>query len=73
MIHHIQNIGEVDSRLSSLLRDSAPSAPCDDVIAMRNVLVHMYFGIDPEEVRDLVATDLPGMKSAIEAVLVGSR
>lgn len=71
MIHHIQILGEASSRLSPTLRNRFPSIPWDDVIAMRNVLVHQYFGIDLEEVWGTVSLDIPALRSAIEMILDG--
>ncbi|HEY5999538.1 MAG TPA: DUF86 domain-containing protein [bacterium] len=66
MIHHIQIIGEAASRLSPTLRESASTIPWDDVIAMRNVLVHQYFGVDLEEVWSTVTGDIPHLREVIE-------
>jgi uncharacterized protein with HEPN domain len=38
---------------------------------MRNVLVHHYFSIDPEEVWAAVERDLPDLKQKVEAILQG--
>ena len=69
MVHHIQIIGEAASRLSPILRESASSVPWDDVIAMRNVLVHQYFGIDLEEVWSTLTSELPNLKEVIADLL----
>jgi len=71
MIHHIQVIGEAASRLSTSLREGHPSIPWDDVVAMRNFLVHQYFGIDLEEIWDTVVTDVPRLKAELELVAKG--
>jgi uncharacterized protein with HEPN domain len=36
---------------------------------MRNVLVHIYFGIDLDIVWAVVERDLPRLKSSVEAIL----
>ena len=51
MIYHLTIIGEAAARLSSALREDHPEVPWLRVIGMRNVLVHGYFAIDPEEKR----------------------
>jgi uncharacterized protein with HEPN domain len=38
---------------------------------MRNVLVHQYFGIDPEQVWDTTKIDLPVLKAEVEKILKG--
>jgi len=69
MVHHIQIIDEAASGLSQPLREQYRDVPWRDIIAMRNVLVHQYFGIDLEQVWDTVVTDLPGLKRDIAHIL----
>jgi uncharacterized protein with HEPN domain len=45
IVHHIQIIGEAAASLSSSLRDRYPDILWTDIVAMRNVLVHEYFGV----------------------------
>lgn len=71
MIHYILIIGEASSRLSESLRERSATIPWDDVIAMGNILVHQYFGIDLEEVWGTVSFDIPTLRSAIEKILEG--
>jgi uncharacterized protein with HEPN domain len=47
--------------------------PWPDVVAMRNVLVHRYFGIDLQQVWDTVAIDLPQLKKDVQRVLTSLR
>jgi uncharacterized protein with HEPN domain len=35
---------------------------------MRNILVHQYLGIDPEEVRDTETIDLPVFRRGVEKI-----
>lgn len=69
VVHHIQVIGEAAANLSSEIRDQYPDMPWSDIIAMRNVLVHQYFGIDLQEIWDTVDTDLPVLKSQVQGIL----
>ena len=69
MIHHIQIIGEAASGLSVEFRVRFSSIPWADIIAMRNVLVHQYFGIDREEVWASVQTDIPALKASVSSIL----
>jgi uncharacterized protein with HEPN domain len=69
VIHHIQIIGEAASGLSAEFRERFPSIPWADIIAMRNVLVHQYFGIDREEVWASVQTDIPALKASVSSIL----
>lgn len=69
IVHHIQIIGEAAANLSPGLRDNYPEVPWHNIVAMRNVLVHQYFGIDIQEVWDTVVTDLPTLKAQVETIL----
>jgi len=69
IVHHIQIIGEAAANLSQDLRESYPEMPWQDIIAMRNVLVHRYFGLDLQEVWDTVNTDLPALKNQVRSIL----
>ncbi len=69
MVHHLQIIGEAASGLSRRLREQNPAVPWGAVIAMRNVLVHEYFGIDLEEVWKTVGEDLPKLKGKAQEIL----
>lgn len=69
VIHHIQIIGEAASNLSPAIRDRFPEVPWPDIISMRNVLVHQYFGVDLQEIWDTVTLDLPALKTKVTAIL----
>lgn len=50
MVHHLQIIGEAAVRLGREFHDRYPVVPWAQVVAMRNILVHEYFGVDLEGV-----------------------
>ena len=69
VVHHLQIIGEAARSISQALRTSHPELPWANVIAMRNLLVHEYFGVDLEEVWSTVVNDLPLLRPEVEAML----
>lgn len=69
IVHHIEIIGEAARSLSDSLRAAHPEIPWPQIIAMRNVLIHHYFGIDKDEVWVVVQRDLPDLKRKVEAIL----
>lgn len=69
VIHHIQIIGEASRKLSESFRNTHAEIPWPEIAAMRNVLVHDYFGVDTEEVWMVVERDLPTFKRKIAAIL----
>jgi len=66
VIHHLQIVGEAAAKLGREFHEENPSIPWLQVVAMRNVLVHDYFGVDVEEVWRVVEPDLPELKSKLE-------
>lgn len=69
IVHHLQIIGEGAARLGRDFHDAHPVLPWPQIVAMRNVLVHDYFGVDLNEVWNIVEQDLPDIKRRIEAIL----
>jgi uncharacterized protein with HEPN domain len=62
-------IGEAASKLGRPFQETHPSIPWAQIIAMRNILVHEYFGMDLEAVWQVVERDLPELKAKLEAIL----
>ena len=69
MVHHLQIIGEAASRLSRDYQDAHPQVPWAQIVAMRNVLVHDYFGVDTHEVRNVIEQELPALKLAVVDIM----
>ncbi len=68
-VYHIQVLGEAAARVSKALRERWPGFPWADVIAMRNVLVHHYFGIDAREVWNTARRDLPELREHLRRLM----
>ncbi|HXF05410.1 MAG TPA: DUF86 domain-containing protein [Blastocatellia bacterium] len=69
IIHHLQVIGEAAANLGRDFHQAHPEVPWPQIVAMRNVLVHEYLGVDLEEVWRTVEHDLPALKQAIGRLL----
>ena len=69
IVHHLQVIGEAAGQLGGDFHAAHPQAPWPQIVAMRNILVHEYFGIDLQEVWRTVERDLPPFKQQVEAIL----
>ena len=71
MRHHLLIIGEAAAGLSRELRGRNAEVSWADIIAMRNIIVHEYFGVDLGQVWDAVIQDLPRLKRDVEGILEG--
>lgn len=69
VLYHIQIIGEAANGISSEFQEQHPGIPWKDIIAMRHLLVHQYFGIDLDEVWSTAIQDLPLLKQEISLIL----
>ena len=71
MVNHITMIGEACRALPDEFQAAHSNVPWADIIAMRNLLVHHYFGIDVEAVWAVVERDIPELKLNIQVILNG--
>jgi uncharacterized protein with HEPN domain len=69
VVHHITIIGEACRSLSDDFQARHANIPWADIIGMRNILVHHYFGIDTDAVWSVVDHDIPELKFNIETIL----
>ena len=58
----LEIIGEATKQLPQSLRDEHPDVPCAKMAAMRDVLIHDYFGIDYDIVWDVVENEVPTLR-----------
>ena len=68
-VRHLQIIGEAARALPPAVRDLAPEIRWNEIVGMRHILVHDYFGIDVDVVWGVVEKELPGLKRAVERVI----
>lgn len=69
VIKELEIIGEAAAKVSIATRDSNAEIPWQDVVGMRNRLIHGYFDIDLERVWDTVTGDVPELVKLLEKAL----
>jgi uncharacterized protein with HEPN domain len=62
-------LGEAVNALPTELFESHPEVPWDKMIAVRNLLAHEYFRIDPQILWQIVTRNLPEVKPKLQALL----
>ncbi len=72
IVHHLQLIGEACRALPAEFRKQHKDIPWGQIIGMRHILVHHYFGIDEEAVWTAATHDLPLLKAQIANLLLGT-
>lgn len=69
-VNALQVIGEAAARVSEQGRARVPTLPWGQIVATRNILVHVYWGIDADQVWNMAEQDVPVMIAALEAAFV---
>ena len=69
LVKEMEIIGEAASRIGSETRALLPSIPWNDIVGMRNRLIHAYFEVDMSIVWATLISNLPQLIEQIELVL----
>lgn len=69
LVKSIEIIGEAASRLEIEFRLKHEDVPWDDIISMRNRLIHAYFDINLDIVWNTVRGELPDLISKIQKIV----
>jgi len=70
MTNAVQQIGEAAANVSDTGRARVSGLPWGQIVAMRHVLVHVYWGVDLERLWTTATDDVPILIAAIEAACV---
>ncbi|MDB5120053.1 MAG: hypothetical protein JWN56_1271 [Sphingobacteriales bacterium] len=67
-IKQLEIIGEAANYLSAETKERFSNVEWKQIIGMRHILVHEYFGIDANLIWQVIMNDLPTLKAKIEVV-----
>lgn len=68
-VKQIEIIGEAANLLTPELRELHADVAWRQIIGLRHILVHEYFGIDAEVIWQIVENDIPVLKERIDEIL----
>jgi len=63
-------IGEAANNLSDEARKNQSSVPWQQIIGMRNRLIHEYFGVEESVVWETIKTELPALEKVARELLL---
>ena len=66
IMRNLQIIGEAANALPPDVTEAAQAVPWPQIRGFRNILVHQYFGVDLDIVRDVVQHHLPSLADALK-------
>jgi uncharacterized protein with HEPN domain len=72
-IRWLEVIGEASRSISEELKQQFPEIEWCEIVDLRNLLLHEYFGVDLNIVWSIIQFDLPLLKSKIQNVLLKLR
>jgi len=69
VVRSLEVIGEATGKIPTDIRMRYPDVPWDEIIGMRNRLIHEYFGVDLDIVWQTIQDDLAALETAITTML----
>ncbi|MBI1898476.1 MAG: DUF86 domain-containing protein [Acidobacteria bacterium] len=69
VVQKLAIIGEAVARLSEGLRNRHPEVPWPQIVALRNILIHAYFGIDWDEVWRAARNRCPVLREQVAGII----
>lgn len=70
VILRVALIGEAVNHLPNSLTAKYPVIPWSEIVAMRNLLIHEYEGIEDQRMWKVVSEDLKPLKHTVETMLL---
>ena len=71
VIRALEIVGEAARQIPEEIRKNHPDVAWAEAIAMRNKVIHGYFGVDLQVVWNTVREDLPPLRRAVAKILEG--
>src|SRR5579872_2120302 len=68
VIHHLQVIGEAARGLSQTVKDRHPEVRWPEIVALRNILVHEYFGLNLHQIWTMAQKDIPTLSGQVRRI-----
>ncbi len=69
VIRNLEIIGEAAKNVPKAFRDKYPGVRWREISGLRDVLIHMYFGVDLDIVWNIIKKDIPMLKGEMEGIL----
>ena len=69
VLKQIEVIGEAAKHIPPGFTGRHPEVPWKDIVGMRDIVVHNYFGVDISATWKTVSTDIPVLKNTIDTLL----
>lgn len=68
-IRQLQVIGESCRNISHELREQYPEIPWRQIVGLRIIVIHEYFGVDEQVIWEVIQNDLPAFKLQVARII----
>ena len=68
VIRNLEIIGEAVNRIPKEIKRKYPNIPWQQIIGMRNKVIHEYFGVDVGILWKTIREDIPSFKRSIKKI-----
>jgi uncharacterized protein with HEPN domain len=65
VIRNLEVLGEAACHMPEQLREKYPTVPWGEMIGIRNMLIHEYFGVSHEILWETIQKDIPKLESTL--------
>jgi len=69
VLRNLEIIGEAARNIPSEFRTKYADIPWRHIVGLRNVVIHEYFGVDLENIWEIITNDLPVLKKKVKNIL----
>lgn len=69
VVRNLEIIGEAGNHISEQLKMDNPNVYWDEMRGMRNVIAHIYFDLNTQQIWDTIQDDLPVLRLQIEKII----
>jgi uncharacterized protein with HEPN domain len=69
VVRNLEVMGEAARNIPDEVRDRFPEVPWSDIVGIRSVLIHEYFGVDMNIVWKTIESDLPPLLSQLRRII----
>jgi uncharacterized protein with HEPN domain len=69
ILKDLEIIGEAAGRVTRETKQRNPTVPWDEIVGMRNRLIHGYFDVDLDVVWETISNDLPQLLADVDGIL----
>lgn len=68
-IRQLQVIGESCRNVSPELREKYPEVPWSQIVGLRIIVIHQYFGVDIRVIWEVIQRDIPVFKVQVKRIV----